>query len=358
MPRARRIDSPGTWHHVMNRAVGHRPLFESHREIKFFLDRIGQEIARRGAIEVHAYCVLTTHYHLLVRSVDGTLAAAMRRIQDGFARWFNATRDRDGPLFRGRFCSRVVDATVYWQTVVRYIDRNAVEAGLTTDPAAYPYSSARYFLSRPRHPWLEHRLIAAFVRAGRPTGSFVEAYRRTFDLDTDREPMPLAPELRTPLRAFGRGLDDLVRASPSEVQSWMRERARVADGVRIGSRLVDPSSVLRYLSKAHSKSNRLLGPTAATHDESDQQALAAGLLHELAGADFASIASLLGGSESSVQRAAHRFRRRLIDPKFAELASCAVGDLLRATYGALAVRDGWSIEALGSRSVAGGADQA
>ena len=56
---------------------------------------------RTGLLEVHAYSVLTTHYHLLVRSPSGQMAVAMQRVGNRYVRWFNRRARRDGPLFRG-----------------------------------------------------------------------------------------------------------------------------------------------------------------------------------------------------------------------------------------------------------------
>jgi len=46
--------------------------------------------------------MMITHFNLLVRSAVGRLSEAMRIIQNPLVRWFNRTRKRDGPLFRGR----------------------------------------------------------------------------------------------------------------------------------------------------------------------------------------------------------------------------------------------------------------
>ena len=70
MARRNRCDTPGSWHHVVNRGIAKRPLFEDRDDIRYFLSRLAHEV-RRGRIEVHAYCILTTHYHLLVRSPRG-----------------------------------------------------------------------------------------------------------------------------------------------------------------------------------------------------------------------------------------------------------------------------------------------
>ena len=70
MARRPRLDCEGAWHHVMNRGIARRPIFEGRGDIRFFLSRVARAV-RRGELEVHAYCVLPTHFHMLVRSPAG-----------------------------------------------------------------------------------------------------------------------------------------------------------------------------------------------------------------------------------------------------------------------------------------------
>ncbi len=61
MPRRKRDDEPGAWLHVANRAIGRRVLFEDAPDVRFFLSCVAREV-RRGTIEVHSFCIMTTHY--------------------------------------------------------------------------------------------------------------------------------------------------------------------------------------------------------------------------------------------------------------------------------------------------------
>ena len=122
-----REDRVGAWHHVMNRGVARRTVFEGERDAGEFLGLVVQ-LREAGLMEVHSYCLMATHFHLLVRSPTGELARAMKLLQNGYSRWFNRARKRDGPLWRGRFLSRLVDSDEYWDLLVRYIDHNPVQA--------------------------------------------------------------------------------------------------------------------------------------------------------------------------------------------------------------------------------------
>ncbi|NJN14734.1 MAG: hypothetical protein HC813_03755, partial [Planctomycetes bacterium] len=95
MARRPRNDSADSWHHVMNRGLAKRTLFERDEDYRKFLALVAAEV-RAGRIEVHAYSLLQTHFHLLLRSVTGELSEAMRRIQNGYSRWFNRSRRATG----------------------------------------------------------------------------------------------------------------------------------------------------------------------------------------------------------------------------------------------------------------------
>ena len=74
---------------------------------------------------------------------------------------------RDGALFRGRFTSRAVTSEAYWYTVLRYIDRNPVAAGLAREPTEYPHGSAWWYARRAGPAWLRRDVVEAAVSAMR-----------------------------------------------------------------------------------------------------------------------------------------------------------------------------------------------
>src|SRR5688572_18702520 len=121
MPRRRRVDYPGAWLHLIGRGLARRTVFESEAEFRFFLACLAC-VVRRGEIEIHAFVLLQTHYRLLVRSPVGCVSHAMQWLVGEYTRYFNRTRRRDGPLWRGRFYSRLVDSHDAWCTVIGYID--------------------------------------------------------------------------------------------------------------------------------------------------------------------------------------------------------------------------------------------
>jgi REP element-mobilizing transposase RayT len=236
MARRPRGDFPGSWHHVVNRAIAKRPYFEARSDQRYFLARLADEV-RAGRIEVHAYCLMTTHFHLLVRSPKGELSEAMRRLQCSYSRYFNRLRRRDGPLIRARYFSKRIDTGLYWRAVVRYIDENAVRAGMVPSSGDYEFCSARAFLSGRCPPWLSRDAIEqralGFARSNRFSPSVcvtASGPHRGEDLDS------LCDVVESRMRSAREfdPLEDLVGATPHQVREWMQRKAALADGMEVG----------------------------------------------------------------------------------------------------------------------------
>ncbi len=153
MPRPHRIEYPGAWHHVMNRRAARETLFSDDVDRFAFLDLLA-EGADLFKVEVHAYCLMGNHYHLLLRTPEANLAEMMQRVASRFARKFNDRYYRDGAVCRGRYRSVLVDSERYLLAVSRYIHRNPL-AFWHSDLSSYGWSSYPAYLGlrRPQE-WL------------------------------------------------------------------------------------------------------------------------------------------------------------------------------------------------------------
>ena len=65
--------------------------------------RILGQVVLRNRLELAAYCLMSTHVHLLLRDPETNLPNAMRDLTGRYARWFNHRQERHGPLFDGRY---------------------------------------------------------------------------------------------------------------------------------------------------------------------------------------------------------------------------------------------------------------
>jgi len=300
MPRRPRLDAPDTWHHVMNRGIARRPILESDLDRRFFLALIAREV-RGGRIEVHAFSLMLTHFHILVRSVTGELSEAMRRIQNRYSRWFNRTRRRDGPLFRGRFLSRPIDSLRYRRRVVTYIHDNAVDAGLVASPNDDPWCSAPH-LCRVRAPrWLATDWIDAELEARGGDRSRAEQLARAFPSTLDEEDRRwVEKQLHARLPDE---LEDvsLKHAGSPRVVRWAMRKAELADGTRPWRPVCAPAAVERALSRGRGAIGALPG-FFRRRSKDAWIVLRAGLLRLLSGCTHHEIALRVGRHDATISR--------------------------------------------------------
>lgn len=140
MPRPPRIEFENAWYHVMNRGAGRRAIFPDNRARELFL-KLLSEMNAEFRIEIHAYCLMGNHFHLLVRTPHANLNLAMQMLSSVYTRQHNRLSRTDGPLFKGRYKAILIAEETYLAQVSRYIHRNPVEAELVQHPREYQWSS-------------------------------------------------------------------------------------------------------------------------------------------------------------------------------------------------------------------------
>jgi putative transposase len=191
MPRTKREDYPGAWHHVMNRGIRRQKIFFEDRHCLKFLDVLGEAVERFG-IEVHAYSLMPNHYHLLIRTPEGNLSLAMRHINGVYTQWLNFMRKWDGPLFRGRFTSQLVEEEDYLRLLLAYIHLNPLEAHLVKRLDSDAWTSHRAYLGKDSAPsWLSTQFMTGLFGGATALHAFVRSvytkvveYPDDFNLET------------------------------------------------------------------------------------------------------------------------------------------------------------------------------
>ena len=142
MARPLRIEFPGALYHVTSRGDKRADIFEDSDDRNQFLLLLN-DVCSRFNWQIHAYCLMDNHYHLLIETLEGNLSLGMRQLNGVYTQRFNRKHDRVGHVFQGRFKGILVEKESYLLELARYIVLNPVRARLVRDPKNWPWSSYR-----------------------------------------------------------------------------------------------------------------------------------------------------------------------------------------------------------------------
>jgi putative transposase len=160
MPRPQRIEYEHAFYHVMNRARGRRIIFHDDVYYQMFLDTLGEACFRFDCL-VHAYCLIDSHYHILIETSKANLSRLMRHVNGVYTQRYNRLNESDGPLFRGRFKAVLVDHNDYLLPISRYIHRQPIDMKkpLVTQLSDYRWSSYPAYVGKAQpDQWLAQDL--------------------------------------------------------------------------------------------------------------------------------------------------------------------------------------------------------
>lgn len=132
-----RDESPG-YHHVVTRGNNKRLIFEVDRDRLFFCLTVDR-VAKKYGWTIIAYCLMSNHYHLVIRVGEKGLAAGMCELNTAYAVHFNAMHGRINHLFGKRYWNRRLRSEGALFNAVRYVVRNPVN-----DAGAKPLESYRW----------------------------------------------------------------------------------------------------------------------------------------------------------------------------------------------------------------------
>ena len=152
MARKLRVQYPGAIYHVMNRGDRREPIFKDEQDRRRFLETLG-EACDKTSWQVHAYCLMGNHFHLVVETPKANLVAGMKWFLGTYTSRFNRRHKLFGHLFSGRYKSLIVDGSGdgYLRTVCDYVHLNPIRAKLLPpeEPLqAYRWSSYPEYLKR------------------------------------------------------------------------------------------------------------------------------------------------------------------------------------------------------------------
>jgi REP element-mobilizing transposase RayT len=142
------VQEPKGIYHVFARGNRDTALFVHGGDRRLFLAILGLVVGEHEW-DLHAFCLMTTHYHLLFTTPKGDLAAGMHRINSRYAHSFNSDHSEVGHVFRSRYGSVPVRSDEHLHWLYHYIAFNPVNAGLCARPDEWRWSSYTAVM----HPW-------------------------------------------------------------------------------------------------------------------------------------------------------------------------------------------------------------
>ena len=186
MPRQARVLIPGAFYHVYGRGNRRQRTYLDDEDRRVFLERLRRVAANSGALVI-AYCLMSNHFHLLIRPGPKGLPDLMHRLLCSYANWFNRRHAAVGHLYQGRYGSRPLQSVEDILIVLRYIHLNPVAARLVAGPDLWPWSSHAFHLApRPPEDLAPGVALIRLALAG-ATSDCITRYRELMALDVPRD---------------------------------------------------------------------------------------------------------------------------------------------------------------------------
>lgn len=214
----------GGFYHIYNRGVDKREIFSDNLDYKMFLSYLKNYLTPWNPkqvrpvrktnmgeiIKLMAYCLMPNHFHLLIKQhYKLAITDFMRRLTNGYTRYFNTRWHRVGPLFQGRYKGILIIEESYLLYLTSYIHRNPLEIlgqENRSNLLSYSYSSYGEYLGIRKTVWIHPEEILEFFRSRQRDGfndslsyqSFVEDQDPTGtlrELTLEKQVRPVAEEL-------------------------------------------------------------------------------------------------------------------------------------------------------------------
>lgn len=142
MPRPSRFVPGGLIYHIINRGNGRANVFHNEADFRAF-ERVLSLACERHDMRLLAWCLMSNHFHLVAwPRRDGALPAFMQWLTTCHVRRYHRHYQGSGHVWQGRYKSFPVEPGAHLQTVLRYVERNPVRAGMVTKAQDWRFSSA------------------------------------------------------------------------------------------------------------------------------------------------------------------------------------------------------------------------
>jgi putative transposase len=264
-------------YHVMARGNNKMVIFLDDLDRARFLEMLAKVVAA-FEIDLWVFCLMTNHYHLVLRTRRANLSLAMRDLNGNYAQWWNKRHAHVGHVFQGRFKAQIVEASVYLVRLCRYVLLNPVRKGLCAHPEEWRWNSYTMLAGRASSSLVDVDSLLRRVDEGD-----MEAVRKRL-LDY------VDPEADPDIAAFIRS-DRRVIGTPAFAEQFRQQARGASKEVPLRERRVGTPTLAEILAEAVLQGNGL--PEAVRR------------AHQTAGYSFAEIARCAGLSEKSVAKIAN-----------------------------------------------------
>jgi REP element-mobilizing transposase RayT len=306
-------------YHAMARGIRGVQAFPGDEHREKFLELLGQRV-EAGDLVVHAFCLMTTHFHLLVGTPRGSLSRWMQGLTGSYAQWRNIRDKRSGHFWQGRYKAIVVEPGNYLLECSRYIHLNPNRAGLSRPAERWKWSSYRNYVSgigTPAVPWVTtDTVLGELGTSGISKKEARRAYREYVE-SAKGEP---------PIEPFDRAAAGLALGSESFV-AWVKDKLKR----RAANREEPALRRLRALGlETPEKIEALVkAEFGDTGDKGRARNVLAAFLVSRSGLRPAEVARRLGVSPSAITRSVLRIDQAAAkDPKFARRLRTVSSNLL------------------------------
>jgi putative transposase len=155
MPRKLRVEYPGAIYHVMSRGNRGERIYLDDVDRQDFLKTLA-EACQKTDWQVHAYCLMRNHYHLVLETPNPNLVSGMAWLQSTYTIRLNHRHKLIGHVLSGRYKAQLVEGSGngYLRTACDYVHLNPLRAHLLSPEErllAYPWSSLPAYLAAAEH---------------------------------------------------------------------------------------------------------------------------------------------------------------------------------------------------------------
>ncbi len=182
---------PDSFYHVYARGNSKQNIFLDVQDYKYFVSLFERYLSKdkaiskdgtayphfRDEIQLHAYCLMTNHFHLLIhqRKMD-SLQRYMRSVMTSYSRYFNLRYKKSGSVFESRYKAVRIDKQSYFEHITRYIHLNPRRW------ENYNQSSLKYYIKGSEPEWLKTDFILSMFTSREEYYNFVANYEEMRDM--------------------------------------------------------------------------------------------------------------------------------------------------------------------------------